>query len=199
MIALASSPDVEDRAPASPEAVKALRDLAGKLWLKKKMRGTIEAQLKNIDSEIALLEDKLLPDAMREVGKAEVELQKGWKLRLERFASGAIPKDREDEAWEWFEWMGRSDLLRHAVTITFLKGHEKAFWRFLSDLSRRKKKLPFVIDKGLHAGTLKVFVRERAELERVGAVAPDKVMPRDLLGVHEGTRAVLVGPEEKGK
>lgn len=188
--------DVEARPPPDPAKlarVSALaRDLAKARLLADK---ALEEAKKHTDAARAI-EERALPDALRDAGVASLPLGKGWCVEIERFANGSVSEANADAAWSWLEADGEGDLVKHVVTVSFGRDSFKAFMKFLRDLAKRRKPIEYEVDRTVHATTLRKFIKDRAFAEARGDIAPERRLPRDLFSIHEGTRAVLVGPED---
>lgn len=197
---------VEAKAPPAADKLEALRDLARQLWAAEREKAKLEAAVVAKDEEIALLETKLLPQAMRDVSMTDFGLEGGFRIELEKGVAGSIKKENEPKAFEWLEERKHGGIIKHVLTISFGKGEAAWARKFMADLAKRKKPLPVERKDSIHAGTLKKFIKEMIALENVGKLPPDQRLPRDLFGIFEFERANLIDPAaealaaiEKGK
>jgi len=189
--------EIEAAAPPKDADLKNVRDHAAALWKKRREVDKLLAEAKALADEIEVLETKVIPDAMAKIGMTRFELTGGFEVSVEKGVTGSITKEHKAAAHEFLEKNNYGSLIKRVITIEFGMGEEKWAAKFLRDLAARKRPLKFDRTDAVHAGTLKKFVRERIEAENAGTVPPEKKLPRDLFGVYEYVRAVLIDPAEK--
>lgn len=190
--AVLDASDVE--AKPAPKAVdlKAIRDHAADMWTRLKEIEKLRAEIEKHDVAIGVLIEKTIPDAMREVGLKSFALSNGFSIELETFRHASVKKEDEPKFLKWLEENGFGGIIKRIITISFGKGEEAWANKFLRDLAKRKKPLPAERKDGVHSSTLKSFFKERLEEEAAGKVPENKKLPREIVSVHEATRAVLV-------
>jgi len=189
-----SADDVEARKPPSDKELKNVRDLAAELYKRRREVAKLMAEIETHSVAIGVLEEKTIPDAMRAIGLESFGLEGGFRIDLEKFAHGSVTKANEPAFFEWLEKHNFGSIIKHVLTISFGKDEDKWAKKFMADLAKRKKPIPVERKDGIHAGTWKSFFKERFEAEKRGEVPETKRLPRDLLSIHEGTRAVLFDP-----
>lgn len=187
--------EIEQRSAPSADAIKAVRALAGKLWQLNRTRGRMEKDLAGNAAEAKLLSEKLLPDALRAIGRRSFDLGNHHTIELERFVAASIRESDRGEAIAWLADRGVE--VKATVAVSFDKKDRRSFKKFLADLARRKIKLAFEVEETVNSRTLRAFVRKRIDGENLGKFPPDDRLPRDLFGVLDATTAVLTVPGEK--
>lgn len=187
---------VEERAPPRPEDARCIGGLARTAAVFRKAAARLEGEAKAANAAAQVIEERDLPHALAAAGVTSFDLGRGWRVELEKFAHGSVKEADQQFAWDWVEADGSGDIVKATVVVSFGKGEHKAELKFLRDLAKRKRPLDFVVERTVHAATLKKFIKERVAAEDAGAIPPERRLPRDLFGIHAGTRAVLVGPEE---
>lgn len=151
--------------------------------------GVLEIQLKEKKRKLNDIEQRELPEAMDKVGLAEFKTKNGTKVGVKPFYNASIPVDRKDEALDWLEYNDHGGIIKTDVKVQFGKGeHELAqsFLRFARGFNEHP--VDPEMTRGVHAQTLKAFVREMMES---GAT-----IPLDLFGVHMGRKAVIKRAKE---
>lgn len=194
--AVISADDVEERQPPTDAQLKNVRDYAATLWKKRKELARLLDDAQLISTEIEVLEMKTIPDAMRAIGMDSFSLTGGFRIDLEKFAHGSVKKEDEPKLHAWLEKVGWESIIKHTITIAFGKGEDKWAKKFLADLAKRKKPIQFERKDAIHASTWKSFFKERFAEDAAGKTPPEKRLPREIINVHEGERAVLVDPAE---
>lgn len=149
----------------------------------------LEIQLKDKKRKLNDIETRELPEAMDRVGLSEFKTVNGTKVGIKPFYNASIPADRKDEALDWLEVNDHGGIIKTDVKTSFGKGeHEfaKAFLQFARGFNEHP--VDPEMTRGVHAQTLKAFVREMMES---GAT-----IPLDLFGVHMGRKAVIKRAKE---
>lgn len=128
----------------------------------------LEEVLKKAQKSLADVSQTHLPDAMEKSGMKSFEFENGAKLSISKKYIGAITKDNEDAALEWFKNTKRSGVITPNVTMLFGKGHldeaEKAV-KAVAELG-----FPVQIKPNVHWQTLRAVVRE---LYETGETVPE--------------------------
>jgi hypothetical protein len=155
----------------------------------------LAASLRDLDAEIAHLEDRLkdtkerrrklsqetLPDAMAEVGLSSFRLHDGAAVEVEPIIRASISKDRAPAAHEWLRRHGHGDLIKHVVVASYGRGDEdkaQALLRF-AEVQRAKAEAK----EAVHPQTLNGWAREMMKSGRE--------IPADLFGLFTGREAVI--------
>jgi hypothetical protein len=150
---------------------------------------TMEILLKDKKRKLTDIEQRELPEAMDKVGLSEFKTKNGTKVSVRPFYNASIPADRKDEALDWLEVNDHGGIIKTTVATSFGKGeHEfaKAFLQFARGFNEHP--VDPEMTRGVHAQTLKAFVREMMEK---GAS-----IPLDMFGVHMGRKAVIKRAKE---
>jgi hypothetical protein len=187
-----SADDVEAKAPPSDTQLKGVRDLAADLYARRREVEKLQEQITAHEAAIHVLEEKTIPDAMREIGMKNFALSNGFSVEIEPYVYGHVLKEHEPAFFEWLEKNGLGAIIKHWITVTFGREDDKFFKKFLRDLAARKKPVQFDRKDAIHASTWKAFFKERLDAEKAGTIPPAKIMPKEFLSIVEGTRALLV-------
>lgn len=165
---------IRDETLAIEEAEEALRTRKGKLLMER---------------------EKWLPDLLDEAGTDKWALPAEgnhpvYDVTLKPYYNAKITEESNDEACDWLFANGHGAIVKRSFTVSFGK-----------DDAKRAEKFAKLIDKydyvdeceeknGVHAGTLKAFVKERI-------VDYGETLPKDLLGITVGRIAELKERKEK--
>lgn len=129
-----------------------------------------------------------LPTLLRELKLKEITLADGSKIAVKKEYNAAITDERRDEALKWLTDNKFGGMIKSAVTIEFPSGKEKAAGVFARKMQKEFDEV--TLKAGVHAATLKAFVKEQLE-------AGAKKFPLKLFGVHEYFVAKLTQPKGK--
>lgn len=129
-----------------------------------------------------------LPTLLRELKLKEITLADGSKIAVKKEYNAAITDERRDEALKWLTENKFGGMIKAAVTIEFPSGKEKAAGVFARKMQKEFDEV--TLKAGVHAATLKAFVKEQLE-------AGAKKFPLKLFGVHEYFVAKLTQPKGK--
>jgi len=137
---------------------------------------TIEAQLAEAKAALAMVKEHKLPNLLEEaqLGKSKVVTPGGIIINLKEEIRGSIPKGNEEKAHQWLEENGNGALIKHTVTIDFNKNEEDWVRKFMRDCAQRKKALNLKLVRGVHASTLRAFIK--------AALAEGVAIPLDTFG-----------------
>lgn len=186
--------DVEAAAPPSDSQIKNVRDHAADLYKRRRHVAKLLKEVAEQNDAINVLEEKTIPDAMRAIGMRSFELEGGFRVDLEDYMHGSVTKANEPAFFDWLERNNLGSIIKHVLTISFGKNEDKWAKKFMADLAKRKNPIPVERKDGVHAQTLKAFFKERFAAEKEGKIPETKRIPRDVVTVHEGTKAVLFDP-----
>lgn len=145
----------------------------------------IELELKEAKRIVNEYQSKTIPDAMIEIGCTMFALTDGTKIELKEVVSAGIPKDSQDEAYEWLREHGAGDLIKTEVTIKFGRGDEEAAREFFDSVEDKNPEMSV----GVHSQTLSAWAREQ--------LSKGVQLPMDLLGIWTGNIAKVVLPRKK--
>lgn len=149
----------------------------------------LEQQLSDMKKNLNRIKTVDLPDAMAEAGLSELSLNNGFKITIDDFVSGSLPKDdeRRRQAINWLEQNGADTLIKTDVNIQFDKSKHNEALNLMGMLEEHD--IEFTSKSGVHPQTLLAHVKERL---RKG----DEV-PLELLGLYAGRVAKIKA--QKGK
>ena len=136
----------------------------------------LEEELKKAQANLRDIAEHQIPSLMEEVGMKEFITEEGVKIKVVEKIRGSIPEANAEKAFAWLEKMEYDNIVKREFKITFGKEEEDWARKFESDLKKRKKKLNFVVKRGIHPSTLASFV---SELLKEGVD-----IPLDLFGVY---------------
>lgn len=126
------------------------------------------------------IEGRLLPDLLHQAGVSEITTLDGIKVST-KFIVGAIPAQSKDEAYDWMDENGHSDIIKRNLALKFDKGAVE-----LAEKARQQ-----LVDMGfepemkmdIHPQTFMAFAREQLKT--------GKMLPLDKWGVFYGDKAVI--------
>lgn len=158
------------------DKLRRLNDLTKQMEISLEEVAFITAQLKEAEAARRLLQEELLPEAMRDAGQDILKLPSGKYLVLTNKIKARIPKNGEEEAYAFLEDMGEGGMIRRTITCEFLKHQEEEATAALEALR--------------HAGF------HQAEVKRTHAwnvfqswvekrLKEGKNLPMELFGIHE--------------
>ncbi len=138
----------------------------------------LEAQLAEAKAALTLVKETKLPNLLEEaqLGKSKVVTPGGIVINLKEAIRGSIPKGKEEPAHEWLEENGNGKLIKRVVTIDFNKDQEAWARKFMKDCSQRKKPLNLKLVRGVHASTLRAFIKS--------ALSEGVAIPLDIFGAY---------------
>lgn len=132
-----------------------------------------EAQVEAVKEQLREIQTKRIPDLLKSKNLSEIRLAQGHKVILKDQYFGSIPVEKKPLAHVWLRNRGFGDLIKHEVVVTVPRGQDNRA-RLLVD--EMKQAGWDVADKeGVHAQTLKAFVREQ--------VSAGNQLPEDLFTV----------------
>lgn len=106
-----------------------------------------------------LLREETIPSAMQELGLESLVLDTGQKLKVQQEVYASIPAANKLAAYDWLNEHGFGGLIKVEVSTQFAKGdQDKAI-----DLAQTLRGMGFdpALDQGVHAQTLKAFLKEQ--------------------------------------
>lgn len=143
----------------------------------------IEAYLKQLNKDLAVIEEIELPKAMMTAGTAEFKMTDGGKITMSDVIQGALSKDEaiREFTLQWFIDNGGQENIKDHFEIDYTKGQHtfaKAFRELLQE-----RQIHFDEFESIHHSTLKAFLHEKL---REGT-AP----PFDKMGVRYFKKAIV--------
>lgn len=138
-------------------------------------------ELSQVSQKLREISEQLLPEAMSELGLAELKLVDGSMVSIQAFYNAKIKEGLQEKAYEWLRTHDHADVIKTEVIVPFGKGDIKA-------AEALKKSLLTTHDKtkatySVHAQTLKKLTRELHE--------EGKNLPSDFFDIYIGRVAKL--------
>ena len=161
-------------AKALSDQVVKLRNLEDKIKL-------AEDNLKKLKQEEELLSAEIIPTMMTEMNISTMKLADGSAIEIKPVYGASIPKDRQEEAFNWLRKEGLGDLIKNEVTVSFGRNEDNKAAEY-AVLAQGQGYQPTQKLK-VEPMTLKALVRERIEA--------GKDMPSDLFNVFAGNRTKI--------
>ena len=141
-----------------------------------------EKALKDVKERLRRLEYVDIPNAMAEVGLAEIKTADGLVVESKPFVDGSIDKSRYDEAIKWLEDNGYGDIVKAAMTLSLPKGEVSKAHDVANKIEELIGTRP-VVKESVHSQTMKAFLRQCEE--------DGVVLPEELFRVYRGTVAKI--------
>lgn len=123
---------------------------------------SLEQQLTEAGAVVTRIKEHDFPNLLDEaqLGASKIVTPNGIEVSMKEEIRGNIPKGKEKPAHDWLEEHDNAELIKRTVTIVFGKDEEAWAAKFKRDCAQRKKPLNLAIKRGVHAGTLRSFVKE---------------------------------------
>ena len=141
----------------------------------------LEKELKEAKTELRLVSETLLPEAMLEAGFLELGLADGSFITTTESINAHISAERAVEAMAWLMNNDHGELIKTQVTTKFGRNEHNEAGQLNSDL--RARGLQPEVKEGVHPSTLKKFIRTEIQAGRH--------VPGDLFGTFIGTRTKI--------
>lgn len=163
------------------EGQSTLIDLSNKaLELSDEIEG-FENTLKNLKDEYKKIIEQDIPDLMSQFGVDSLKLSSGATISIHDNIFCSIIKEKENEAYEWFNNEGHSSLVKHEVSCSFGKGEDDVAKKLYKELSESGFKVND--KKSVHWQTLNAFVKEQ--------LSKGLSLPDDLFSIFQGKKAKI--------
>ena len=166
---------------AQANDAKALSDQVVKLKNLEDKIKLAEENLKKLKQEEELLSGEIIPTMMTEMNISTMKLADGSAIEVKPVYGASIPKDRQEEAFNWLRKEGLGDLIKNEVTVSFGRNEDNKEAEY-AVLAQGQGYQPTQKLK-VEPMTLKALVRERIEA--------GKDMPSDLFNVFAGNRTKI--------
>ena len=141
----------------------------------------LEEELKQVKREHRDIAEDQLPAAMLEHNIREFTLEDSSKIAVKTFYSESIPKDKQQECFDWLNDNGFGDLIKNQVTVNFVRGQESDANDLLHDLGGRG--MSPSNKKWVEPMTLKAFYRSESE--------KGNLLPDDKFSLFIGEKATI--------
>ncbi len=96
----------------------------------------LEAEHKAAKAKLLKLTDEELPAAMQELNMSAFALADGSQVTLKPTYGARIPKDKEEDAFEWLRQRNEADLIKNTVTVRFNKEQDNEAKALVDDLRK---------------------------------------------------------------
>lgn len=127
------------------------------------------------------LQEEAIPTAMQELGLSSVTLETGEKLTIKQDVYASISNEDKQEVYDWLKEHGFGGLIKTEVSVAFGRDDQEKAVEFYQKLS--KDGLQPDLQQGVHASTMKAFLREQ--------IAAGTAIPLDLFGARPVWQAKL--------
>lgn len=145
-----------------------------------------EAELKKAQDLRKDIEERQIPDAMREAGVEELKLAGGVVIGIEEVLGVTVRKDNKQRVLNWLEKEGHGGIIKRKLSVTFNKDQQDEASNLIKVLVEEHG-MPTKEEREYASQTLKKIVRERRE---AGLPVPD-----DIINVYSAEKAKIT----KGK
>lgn len=174
---------------AASDALDKMKKMADEACELEGQISELEAMLEAMKKSAHHLKSKALPEAMFEAGLSEFVTDDGYRLAIETFLSGSLPKDvaKRDEAITWLEEHEAGDLIKNNLTITFEKRQHNEAMDLVNELHERG--FDAAVKSDVHPQTLCAHVRERLK--------NGEEIPVEKLGLFSGVVVKIKKQEPK--
>ena len=178
--------DFEPVLPAQDQLAAISTIVASALKLMRDIEST-EEYLKTLKSDLHVINTRTLPDVMASAGTAEFKTQEGFKVSINDFVSGSLPKEitAKAEAMRWLEAHDAGGLIKNQLRATFDKGQDNIAGEVRAVLD--KFGIGFESKRDVHPQTLAAFARER--------MRNGEQVPLETLGLFAGRTAKITAPK----
>lgn len=145
-------------------------------------REIVEAEeaLKKAKDKLRAVVQDALPKAMKEAGLPEFTTESGITVKVKDKIENSIPAARREEAWDWLEQNGHSDILKREVTVAFGVTEGELAKQVAMTLQQEHNR-SVLCQRKAEPATVKALLARLIE--------DKKSVPRDLFGVRELTVA----------
>ena len=147
---------------------------------------TYEEEVKETKRSLKEVAEEQLPAAMAEYNMTKIGLEDGSEIKINKFYSASIPKDKADESFAWLVDNGFGDLIKNQVATNFVRGQEEQANEFAEELTERG--MPVNSRKWVEPMSLKAWYKESIEN---GISIPD-----ELFGGYIGEKAKITTPKK---
>lgn len=141
-------------------------------------------KLANLTERYRFLSVNKIPEILGEYGieSGSLKLKDGHVLEIKEVISATITKANQAAAYTWLRDNGFGDIIKREVAVAFGKGQDEDAETLLRALAMQG--LPVTDKEGVHASTLKSFIREQLKNN-------DIEVPEALFSVYRGLEAKI--------
>jgi hypothetical protein len=179
--------DLGDSA-SNDDSMQRLVSMAREVIETERLVEELEENLSDLKKRLNKMKTVDLPDQMAECGLSEFKTDTGFRISIEDFVSGSLPKDerKRDAALKWLESNGAESLIKTEIALQFGKSEHNRALALVADLA--DKGYDVSSKMGIHPQTLIAHIKERL---RNG----DEV-PLETLGLYAGRTAKIKGTKK---
>lgn len=171
--------DYGEHAQTVGDAGKVMADLNNLVREARKIESEItdkEVEVKEAKKRLDSLTRDALPTAMKAAGVEEFTTSDGLLVKINDKVAASITGDRNDEACNWLEENGHSDVIKREVTIAFAV-NEGDLAKEVAEALQREHNRTVINKRTVHPSTLKSLIKRLLD--------GGKPFPKDLFGVFE--------------
>lgn len=142
-------------------------------------------QVADKNEQLKEVQERLLPNAMAEVGMAEFKLEDGTKISIKNDVHCSIPKDDGGRAFGWLRDHEFGGLIKNQIIAEFGKGEDEqaiAAATLLAEHGYHPEQ-----KQSVHPSTLKAFVKEQMN--------KGNEIPLDVFGAFTTTKSKVELPK----
>ena len=171
----------------STETLSQLDDLLRRRRILEREILSLETSAKERAEELTVLEERDIPNLLRGVGLKKLTTSSGESIEIKQECYASISKENLPAAHEWLRDNGHGDLIKITVNASYGRGEEATARELKEQLAEAG--VAVEMKEGVHASTLKAFVKEQIE-----AGTP---VPAALFSVHTPDVAKIKSPSPK--
>lgn len=165
----------------SPDDLKRLGELARQMWEAEQEVEKAETALKKKREELAVIQERTIPELMTKCGVKDFTTTTGLKLQVNDLVRASISEANLEPAVRWLDENGHGGLVKRSIIVEFPREKEKAAKALAEKL---RPKFPDLKEKySVHPQTLQSFIR--------GELAEGHEVPMTLFGATQFQRAVV--------
>lgn len=131
-----------------------------------------ENALKERKAELFSLATEDIPGLMAELGVKKIQLETGQRIEVKDDVSASIPEANKEAAFTWLEENDFGSIIKVEVAVQFGKDQRDEALALYTKLA--EEGLQPTMKRGVHASTLKSFLKER--------IAEGSPIPLELFG-----------------
>ena len=90
-----------------------------------------EEEKRHLKKALYKVTDEDLPEALEKLNLQKITLKDGSEISVKSVYGASIPKDKQDEAYEWIREIGDGDIIKNNITVTFGKGEDQDAQAFI--------------------------------------------------------------------
>jgi hypothetical protein len=184
--------DEQAAVPASDAQLRTISDLAQQVLNLEQQVLADEARATATKASLKKVQCELLPAAMRDARVLKLTLENGAVLSVDNEVYASITEARQADAFAWLTATGNAAIIKHVFTVTVPR-EDQAAAKKLQALLADNGFGEYDVKSGVHAGTLKAFVK--AELAKEAGTT----LPKDTFSVFEQTVAKIKLPKARRK